>query len=150
MFGLPWPGGPGPAEATVALAPSIISRDELGDDARDILDVADAYAECTPSKLVFFSDLTLWLDCHGSDWGARRTDWEAGVDELIGGPFPALYFALDQVSHAILCDASRQGLILYYRDGSEQVTPVRRQELRSVLEGQLGAEWPAYIRRVLN
>jgi hypothetical protein len=36
MFGLPWPGGPGPAEATVALAPSIISRDELGDDARDI------------------------------------------------------------------------------------------------------------------
>jgi len=57
FFGLPWPGGPGPAQATVAIAPPTIPRAGLSGDAREILAVADAYAKCTPVKVVFLSDL---------------------------------------------------------------------------------------------
>jgi hypothetical protein len=80
LFGLPWPGGSEPAEASVALAPPTIPRDDLGGDARDVLAVADVYAEGVSSKVVFFSDLTLWLDGHGSDWPSRETHSETGKE----------------------------------------------------------------------
>jgi hypothetical protein len=150
LFGLPWPGGPGPAEASVAFAPPTIPRDDLGGDARDILAVADAYAEGVPSKVVFFSDLTLWLDGHGSDWPGRGTDWEEGKDELLNSPIPALYVTLTQVGHSVLCDASRQGMTLHYPDRTERITPTQRQEFRSALEERLLADWPDYIRRLID
>jgi hypothetical protein len=52
LFGLPWPGGSKPAAAVIALAPPIISRAGLSDDASDILSVADAYASLKGAALV--------------------------------------------------------------------------------------------------
>lgn len=135
----------------VALVPAIIPRAGLSGDARDILNVADVYAQCTPVRAVFFSDLTLWLDRHGSTWSSRGTDWEAGQHELVdGGSTPALYFALDQVGYAILCDASREGVTLHYPDRTERVTPMRRQDLRTALENELVTQWPDYIHGLIT
>ncbi|WP_404871010.1 helicase associated domain-containing protein (plasmid) [Kitasatospora griseola] len=77
---LEWPQGESPyRECAQALAPPIIPRQMVSRDVADILAVADAYQNEHPTRrLVFFSDLTLWLDGHGSDWGQRGTDWEGG------------------------------------------------------------------------
>ena len=150
LFGLPWPGGSDPAEAAIAVAPSIIPRTGLGGDARDMLRVADAYADCTAVQAVFLSDLTRWLDRHGSTWFSRGTDWEVGKDELVSGGALALYFVLSQVGHLILCDASRHGATLHYSERTEQVTPTQRQHLRSALEQRLLVDWPDYVHGLLT
>lgn len=146
LFGLPWPGGPDPAEAAVVFAPSIIPRGQLGHDAHDILAIADTYVDAIPGKVVFFSDLTLWLERHGDTWPNRGTDWEAGKDELLNLAIPAVWLALDRLSHLILCDATREGVTLHYPDHTEQITPTQRQALRTSIENGLAVGWPDYFR----
>ncbi|MFH9355340.1 hypothetical protein [Kitasatospora sp. NPDC017646] len=95
---------------------------------------------------MFFSDLTLWLDGHGSDWGQRGTDWEGGLRQLEDAPSPALYLTLSQYHHAILADSSRQGMKLYFGDGTvEQVTPEVREKARAFMQQTLERDWPGYI-----
>ncbi|MFJ4188189.1 hypothetical protein [Kitasatospora sp. NPDC089509] len=108
-------------------------------DVADILAVADAYQKAHPARrLVFFSDLTLWLDGHGSDWGRRGTDWEGGLRQLEDAPSPALFLTLSQHHHAILADSSRQGTKIYFGDGTvEQVTPEIREKARAFIQQTL-------------
>ncbi|WP_329431526.1 hypothetical protein OG564_00530 [Streptomyces sp. NBC_01280] len=41
-------------------------------------------------KVVFFSDVTLWLDKQGKDWGVLGIDYETVIDELTTAPVPQL------------------------------------------------------------
>jgi hypothetical protein len=153
LFGLPWPDDQRQqAEAALAVAPPIIPRSILGGDSLDILTVADAYvkASSAESNVVFFSDLTLWLDHHGSTWSSRGTDWEAGKEELLNSEVAALYLTLSHLAHTILCDASRNGTIVYYRDSTVQITPAHRQDLRTMIANRLSADWPDYINRMVS
>jgi hypothetical protein len=153
LFGLPWPDDQQQqAEAALAIAPLIIPRGMLGGDSLDILTVADAYVKASPAEInvVFFSDLTLWLDHHGSTWSSRGTDWEAGKEELVNSDVAGLYLTLSHLAHTILCDASRQGVTVYYRDGTEHITPAHRQDLRAMIANRLAADWPGYINRCVS
>jgi hypothetical protein len=153
VFGLEWsaPEGQVFAEAAYALAPSLVPRDRVGRDAADVLDLAEAYVRATPGRTVFFSDLTLWLDQSQTTWHERGTNWEAAMDELVSSPIAALYLTISRRAHMILSDASRQGAVIYYPDGTtEQITPQERQAVHDALEQQLRRDWPPYMQSVLG
>jgi hypothetical protein len=102
LFGLPWPDDQEQqAEAALAIAPPIIPRSILRGDSLDIVTVADAYVKAIPAEInvVFFSDLTLWLDHHGSTCSSRGTDWEAGKEQLLNSDVAALYLTLSHLAH---------------------------------------------------
>jgi hypothetical protein len=49
----------------------------------------------------------------------------------------------------IICDATRDGITLHHSAGrSERITQAERALVHSVLERQLTADWPPYIRRL--
>ena len=58
IFGLEWTGDAGMAEAAYAVAPGVIPRHMLGEDARQILECADLYVRKRGGRAIFFSDLT--------------------------------------------------------------------------------------------
>ncbi|MGE7436992.1 hypothetical protein [Kitasatospora sp. NPDC001175] len=149
---LAWPQGDGPyRECAQALAPPLVPRQMVSRDAADILAVADAYQKTQPSRrLIFFSDLTLWLDGQGSDWGLRGTDWEGGLRELENAPALALFLTLSGYHHAILADSSREGATLHFSDGLvEKVTPEAREAARAFMQQTLERDWPGYIRGMI-
>lgn len=146
VHGLPWPDGHAPMqEGAYAIAPTIFRRDLLPPDAARILAVADAFHAESRARAIFFSDLTRWLDARGSDWASLDTDGEGGLafcDEL-----PGLFLTISQRAQAIICDASREGLTMYYPGGrSEKITPEERQVVHDVIEQRLVADWPPYAR----
>ncbi|MFE4398702.1 MULTISPECIES: hypothetical protein [Streptomycetaceae] len=54
--------------------------------------------------------------------------------------------ALSQYHHAILADATREGMKLYFGDGTvEQVTPEVREKARAFMQQTLERDWPGYI-----
>ncbi|MDH6107915.1 hypothetical protein P3T36_006374 [Kitasatospora sp. MAP12-15] len=149
---LAWPQADGPyRECAQALVPPMIPRQMVPRDAADILTVADAYQGEHPTRrLVFFSDLTRWLDGQGSDWGRRGTDWEGGLRQLEEAPAPGLYLTLSQYHHTILGDASREGMTIYFSDGLvEKVTPEIRDAARAFMQQTLERDWPGYISRLI-
>ncbi|MFD8483611.1 hypothetical protein [Kitasatospora sp. NPDC059673] len=149
---LEWPQAEGPyRECAQALAPPLIPRQMVSRDVADILAVADAFQKAQPGRrLVFFSDLTLWLDGQGSDWGRRGTDWEAGLRELENAPALTLFLTLSQYHHAFLADASREGMTIRFADGAvEKVTPQVREAARTFMQQILERDWPGYIGRVI-
>ncbi|MEU5958827.1 hypothetical protein [Streptomyces sp. NPDC047525] len=122
VLGLPWPTEThdGWGECALAIAPQMIPRSLVSKGAGTALDLATGLARDPadgPGKAVFLSDVTLWLDKQGKDWGDLGIDYEAVINELVQAPVPQLYMTLMQKAHAILCDASREGLRLHYRDG---------------------------------
>ncbi|MCX5112417.1 hypothetical protein OOK13_28790 [Streptomyces sp. NBC_00378] len=99
-----------------------------------------------PGKAIFFSDATLWFCKQGKDWADFGADYEAVIDELIKAPVPQLYMTLVQKAHAILCDASRDGVRLYYLGGDvEHVTPQVRADVppRARGPGSRNRHWRA-------
>ncbi|MGW2401754.1 hypothetical protein ACWCYY_34895 [Kitasatospora sp. NPDC001664] len=147
-YALAWPQGEGPyRECAQTLAPSLVPRQMVSRDAADILTVADAYQQEHPDRrLVFFSDLTLWLDGKGSDWGRRGTDWEGGLRELENAPVLGLFLTLSAYHHAILADSSREGATIYFSDGLvEKVTPQAREAARMFMQQTMERDWPGYI-----
>ncbi|MET8629634.1 hypothetical protein ABZW30_38900 [Kitasatospora sp. NPDC004669] len=145
---LDWPQTGGPyRECAQALAPSMVPRQMVSRDVADVLAVADAYQKEQPTRrLVFFSDLTLWLDQQGSDWTRRGTRWEMALCDLEEAPAPALFLTLSQYHHAILGDAGREGATMYFTDGRvEKVTPEDREVARTFMQQTLERDWPGYI-----
>ncbi|MFD3580707.1 hypothetical protein [Streptomyces sp. NPDC058644] len=156
VLGLPWPERTqdGWGECALALAPNTIPRDLVSKEAGTALDLAGGLARDPadgPGKAVFFSDVTLWLDKQGKDWGDLGIDYEAVIDELTKAPVPQLYLTLMQKAHAILCDASREGLRLHYRNGDvEHVTPQVRRDVHSAIATSLERDWPPYIQGLID
>jgi len=153
VYGLDWPATGGDfRESVIAFAPSSTVRASLSLDALDVLEVADAFRLQLGLRTVFFSDLTLWLFKHGSSWGERWTDWEAGWKDIVDrSGAPAMYLGLSQLAHLIVCDASELGVTLHFTDGSpsRRVSAAERAAVRSDIEQELSRTWPAYIRNLV-
>ncbi|WP_128380376.1 hypothetical protein [Streptomyces cavernae] len=156
VLGLPWPTETrdGWGECAVAIAPTMIPRSLVSKGAGIVLDLSTGLAREPndgPGEAVFFSDVTLWLDKQGKDWGDLGIDYEAVIDELLDAQVPQLYLTLTQKAHAILCDASREGLRLHYTNGDvEHVTPQVRQNVRDGIVQSLKRDWPPYIQSLID
>lgn len=156
VLGLPWPAETrdGWGECALAIAPTMIPRSLVSKGAGIALDLATGLArdpDDGPGKAVFFSDVTLWLDNQGKTWADLGIDYEAVIDELLDAQVPQLYLTLAQKAHAILCDASREGLRLYYPNGDvEHVTSQVRQDVHDGIAQSLARDWPHYIQGLID
>ncbi|MCX5561083.1 hypothetical protein [Streptomyces sp. NBC_00038] len=156
VLGLPWPAETrdGWGECAVAIAPPMIPRSLVSQGAGIALDLATGLARDPndgPGKAVFFSDVTLWLDKQGKTWPDLGIDYDAVIDELLSAQVPQLYLTLTQKAHAILCDASREGLRLHYPGGDvEHVTPQMRQDVHDGVAQSLTRDWPPYIQGLID
>ncbi|QDO42889.1 hypothetical protein FNV62_36385 [Streptomyces sp. RLB3-17] len=156
VLGLPWPAETrdGWGECAVAIAPPMIPRSLVSQGAGIALDSATGLARDPnhgPGKAVFFSDVTLWLDKQGKTWSDLGIDYEAVIDELLNAQVPQLYLTLTKKAHAILCDASREGLRLHYPNGDvEHVTPQVRRDVHDGIAQSLTRDWPPYIQGLID
>ncbi|MEU2287837.1 hypothetical protein ABZ614_39040 [Streptomyces sp. NPDC013178] len=156
VLGLPWPTETrdGWGECAAAIAPTMIPRSLVSKGAGIALDLATGLARDPndgPGKAVFFSDVTLWLDKQGKTWPDLGIDYEAVIDELLNAQVPQLYLTLTQKAHAILCDASREGLRLHYPNGDvEHVTLQLRQDVHDGITQSLTRDWPSYIQGLID
>jgi hypothetical protein len=132
----------------------MIPRSVVSQGAATALDLATALAGDAnegPGKAVFFSDITLWLDKQGQTWADLGIDYDAVIEELLNAPVPQLFLTLSHKAHAVLCDASRQGLRLYYPDGGiEHVSPQLRRDVHDGITQSLERDWPPYIQGLID
>ncbi|GAA2745972.1 hypothetical protein [Kitasatospora cinereorecta] len=65
-----------------------------------------------------------------------------GLRQLEDAPAPTLDLTLSQYHHAILADATREGMKMYFTDGTvEQVTPEIRERARAFMQQTLERGW---------
>ncbi|MEC3952576.1 hypothetical protein VMT65_05990 [Nocardia sp. CDC153] len=150
IFGLPWPDSATDfAESAIAVAPSSVPRNVVSQAGADVLDLATAIARDNGYRVIFLSDVTKWLDAQ-----QQRTWADLGIDsedvslELTETPILQLYMTLSQLGHALICDASRQGLTVHTPNGAWQTGPREREDLRSHLTISLQRDWPPYATDV--
>lgn len=134
---LEWPGGE-LAEAAFAVAPELIPRDGLSNDAFQVLGCADLYASKHAIRVVLFSDLTRMFASAGHTWAGLGVDWQAALDELRTGPYPAMFLTITERAHLLICDPSQAG--------AEQ----ERDLVRQTIGDTLAADWPPYLRRLIS
>jgi hypothetical protein len=81
----------------------------------------------------------------------KRLKYAAVIDELLKAPVLQLYLTPMQKAHAIVCDASREGMRLYYPGGDvEQVTPQLRRDVHDGIAAILERDWPPYIQGLIS
>lgn len=134
VAGLEWRGGE-LAEAAFAVAPEMILRDTLSNDAGQILGCADLYATKGASRVVFFSDLTRMFASAGHSWAGLGVDWPAGLDELRTGPHPVMFLTISERAHLVICDPAADH---------------DRELLRRAVADKLAADWPSYLQRLTS
>lgn len=151
IVGLPWPSDAkgGFAECAFALAPTATALGSLTPDARNLLGFAvQCLAESQGAhRTLFFSDLTRHLGNSGRDWpDVGVQDWEAATEDVLRRA-PGLYLTLSQIAHMTICDASREGTVAHFTDGSPpQNLREIRDDVRAALTSQLEHDWPEYER----
>ncbi|MDH6122405.1 hypothetical protein [Kitasatospora sp. GAS204B] len=134
-----WAGG-----CVRALDPQMLQRHTLSRDCADILRVADAFQTVHPARrVVFFEDLTAWLERAGSSWAQLGTNWREGLAELRKVPAPALTITLDQATSSVT-SAAQAGT----RDtgsGPRNLSCAGPDAL-ALIERELICYWSQYIR----
>jgi hypothetical protein len=132
------------SEAAVAIAPSIIPREPVSCDARQVLGCADLYCRKHRERVVFFSDLTRMFTDAGTSWSQLGVDWESALRELHGGQFPALFMTTSERAYVVIADAAAATTSA----SAEIVRNVEdeRELVRRSIARQLGSNWPPYIR----
>jgi hypothetical protein len=99
--------------------------------------------------VIFFSDLTRMFASGGRSWADLGVDWEAALADLQSGPFPAFYLTISQRAHMYVCDAATR-LVMCGPGGREEATESERELVRQALGGQLAADWPGYVRSLIE
>lgn len=147
VFGLPWPGEH-LAVAQAAYAACAPASSNASPAIAQVFAVGHAYADRHPTQpVVWFSDLTRWLDTLGLDWPTLGVDWSSALDTLPHSHLPGVLLGIDRRTHLILCDATRHGLTLTHPDGQhEPVTEQERtrlhEQMRDLLHGLPAAARP--------
>lgn len=137
VFGLPWPD---PQVAVAHAAYAVRAPWPVdGPAAAGVFAVVDVYAKQHPGEpVVWFSDVTRWLDTLGLDWARLDIDWQAALDALPNGRLPGVLLGIDARTHLILCDATRQGVTIVHPDARhEGVTETERARLHERMRGLL-------------
>lgn len=153
VHALPWPTEGGPVrECALAYAPPLVPRQMIEPDAAKVLQVADAYQQESGLQIVFFSDLTRWLDQQGRGWvDVDGTDWERGLEQLHLAPALSMYLGLSQFHYTLLGDASRKSLVIYGMEKKPyEVTDQDRRQLRDFIHGTLARDWPPYVQSLID
>jgi hypothetical protein len=115
---------------------------------KDVADVLSVYISWCQrhmdTRVVFFSDLTLWLaggrggQAH---WGTRGTDWETALDEVLSfynnDQIAGVLMSLDETSYTIACVPAKQHVFYY----SGTVLSVKRSEHIQKLRDMVFNEW---------
>jgi hypothetical protein len=159
--GLAWPenqADAGMAEAAFAIAPDVtkvvrpVSTDgkpvPLGRDLALMLDVGSRCATALGKRLVFLSDVTLWLDDIGLSWERIGVNFPAAQAEL-EQQVPGLFITVSSRAHMILCSTARRLTIHHTSGGTSEVPPEERELVRASFETRLAADWPGYITKAL-
>jgi hypothetical protein len=149
VFGLVWPGDGGMAEAAVAFAPGMIPREVLSHDAYQVLGCADLYARKHAQRVVFFSDLTRILTAAGTSWALFGVDWESALRELQDGPFPAMYLAISERAHLLICDPVAN-LLAAGPGGAAGEAGAERDLVRQAITSQLTTDWPPWMNAMID
>ncbi len=161
VTGLPWPEDQADAEvaeAAFAIAPYVTqavrpigpdgSPIPLGHDLALMLDAGSRCAGALGKRVLFLSDITLWLADIGLSRERIGVDFSTAQNELeqqgIG-----MYLSLSQRAYAILCSTARM-LTIHDASGSKaEVPPEDRELVRANFEAALNADWPGYVTQVL-
>lgn len=118
----------------------------LGRDLALMLDAGSRCAAALGKRVLFLSDITLWLADIGLSWECIGVDFPAAQDELeqqrIG-----MYLSLSQRAHAILCPTARTLTIYYASGGRAEVPPEDRELVRASFEVALDPDWPGCVSR---
>jgi hypothetical protein len=142
VSGLDWHGGGAMAEAAVAIAPAMIPRDTLSEDAHKVLGCADLYARKHRHQVVFFSDLTrMFADAYTS-WSQLGVDWENALQELRSGQFPALLLTISEGAHLVICGSESSSPVAA---SSEEPAEDQRDLVRQAIARQLAQDWRMYM-----
>jgi hypothetical protein len=148
VWGLEWPGDCDAAEAVAATAPDMIPRDALGADAYEVLGCADLYACKHGHRVVFFSDLTAMFAGASTSWSEIGVDWVNALLELCNSLFPLMFLTISKRAYSVICNPSRSTTAAV----SAERTPVadERELARQVVARQLAADWPPYVRSLVE
>jgi hypothetical protein len=161
VTGLPWPKDQADAEiaeAAFAIAPYVTQAVRpvgpdgepvpLGRDLALMLDAGSRCAAALGKRVLFLSDVTLWLAEIGLSWERIRVNFPAAQGELeqqgIG-----MYLSVSQRAYAILCSTARTLTIYDASGGRAGVPPEDRELVRANFEAALDDDWPGYVTRVL-
>lgn len=148
VFGLPWPD-PAMPVAQAAYAVRLPQPVDESAEIAQVVAVAGVYGQRHPGHaVVWFSDLTRWLDTLGLDWAGLGIDWAALLETLPDSGPAGVLLGIDKRTHLILCDATRRGVTLVHPDGRrERVTDAERaqlhQRIRELLETPAEAPTPS-------
>ena len=162
ITGLAWPEDQpvaGMAEAAFAIAPPVtqvvrpIGADgkpvPLGRDLALMLDAGSQCAAALGKRVIFLSDITLWLSDMGQSWERIGVSFAAAQDEL-EQQRTGLFVTVSRRAHMILCSAA-YSLTIHCTDGSvAEVAPEERELVRASFEARLNADWPAYVTTALT
>ena len=161
VTGLPWPEDQavaGMAEAAFAIAPDVtrVVR-PVGADGKPVppgrglalmLEAGSQCAAALGKRVLFLSDITLWLSDIGLSWERIGVNFPAAQDELEQQK-RGLFITVSRRAHMILCPAAHS-LTIYCTDGNvAEVKPEERELVRTSFEARLNADWPSYITRAL-
>lgn len=161
VAGLPWPDDQADAdmaEAAFAIAPYVteVLRPAdadgkpipLGRDLALMLDAGSRCAKALDKRVLFLSDITLWLDGVGLSWARTGIDFAAAKNEL-EHQSPSMFLTVSQEAYTILC-CTAQNLTIHYTSGTEaEIPPEQRELVRASLESALDADWREYILKTL-
>ena len=146
VAGLDWPTGPGPSEAAWAIAPDLVPRDALSNDAYQVL------GKCSPVRGQalrphrVLSDLTRMFATAGTSWASLGVDWQAALDELQNGPFPAMFLTISERAHLMICDPASWSTGCAQEPARSERELVR-QAVSDKLTADLSATWAASSNR---
>lgn len=157
VMGLDWPTEQTMAEAAIAVSPQLTheyvtdaehdrSRPWNPDVAGLLLVWQKAVAE-RPERVLFLSDLTDFLERHGTSWAELDVDWEAAQKDLNRradrGAIPALWLTVSQLAHLLLCNTPRAKLTILTPGGPELLDMAEREQVRAALTTKLVEDWSA-------
>jgi hypothetical protein len=161
VTGLLWPEDQavaGMAEAVFAIAPEVTQVVRpvgaggkpvpLGRDLALMLEAGSQCAAALGKRVIFLSDITLWLSGIGRSWERIGVNFPAAQDELEQQK-TGLFVTVSRRAHMILCSAVHS-LTIYCTDGNmAEVEPEERELVRASFEARLNTDWPSYIAQAL-
>jgi hypothetical protein len=116
----------------------------------DVLGFTRLYAREHPGRrMIWFSDVTRWLDTQGSGWNALGVNWESALAALAEMPVLGLYMTVSYRAYCHLIDTAQHFTVHYLDGASEELTPEERQKIHDVFEEKLDKDWPPHVRRML-
>lgn len=99
VFGLSWPDPAMPVAQAAYAVPLPQPVDESTEIAQ-VFAIAGVYAQQHPGRpVVWFSDVTRWLDTLGLDWASLGIDWAAVLETLPDDRLPGVVLGIDARTH---------------------------------------------------